>query len=259
MVVTGANASFAGSGAMYVGSEGSGRLQVTNGASVDRSGNMYVASGKGGRGVLEVVEGSSFKVGGFLQLGNSSMNSQAHALFASGTTAEVAQLNIHGGAVLEINAASVEITGVNISSWNSGSVYRLHLSGPDAVPLSAQSVLLDGAVLDVQLGDGFVASLGNHYSVLNYAGSLTGEFLDTLGGALNEGDEITIGDYIFELTYGTGSNSAVSLELVTVPEPAHAVLVVFVMMTGYSIYRRRLRCKKHLSRNQDQLLSRATD
>lgn len=239
MEVTGANASLTGAGALYVGSEGAGHLQILNGATLNKSGNLYMASGAGGEGLLEVTGESSFTLGGFLQIARSAGDSTARAVFSSGTTAQMDRITMHANGTLEINGATVTATGATTNEWNADSVYRVYLNALDATPLSLQSILLNEVVLDVDLGDGFVADLGNQYSLIQYSGNLTGLFVDTEGAVMGEGTSVTIGDYVFELSYGTGVNSMVSLELVAVPEPAHAVLLLVVVLGGYTIWGQR--------------------
>lgn len=242
---------------LTLGWNGTGILNITNGGEVKRiSGNTNLSLGANGAssaGIITVSgenslldSGREVSVGGNgtgsvtvtdqgifngrdLSIGSASSPSGFVHISNQGS-GSFRDIDMAGSmATLELNNGSLVST--RAGNWAANSTYRIFLNSVSATPLSMVDLSMGGAVLDVQLGSGFDAQLGGFYDILNYSGDLVGAFAD-----LDQGDSIVIGDYVFEISYGTNptgpdswENGAVTLQLVAIPEPG-----IYALLAGLS-------------------------
>jgi hypothetical protein len=83
------------------------------------------------------------------------------------------------------------------------------------------AVDLGGAVLEVALGEGHTSEIGQEFTILRGATSLTGQF-----DGIDEGDVIEVGGLYFEVTY-EGGESGMDVVLTRVEEPGEPEPPVF--------------------------------
>lgn len=242
LVLDGSDTSIRGTSNLLVGTGGEGYLELTNGATLDRGGHIHVGNTEGSVGLLRVHNGASFTLSGSLRIGGRNdtgtvVGGDGHVIFASGAEASASRITIYSGNILEIDGAEVTAlnTGTSKNAWYSGGIYRIHLHGEEAAPLTVDSIALGGTILDVRLGSGFEGELGNLYSIANYSGAITGQFVNSESSVLGEGASIIVDGYTFTLSYGSELNRVVSLELVAIPEPSQ--LAWFVVLAGMGLWR----------------------
>ena len=114
------------------------------------------------------------------------------------TTSSVGALNLLGGAVFSGSSA---IYNVDLNAAGSS----------DDLAVTGNLDLGTGTTLNINVLD---ATSGNTYTIATYTGTLTGTF-----AAVNN---VPAG---YTLDYGTGSNSAITLDVAAVPEPASMGLI----------------------------------
>lgn len=239
LILDGPGASIRGTSNLLLGSGGEAYLELTNGATLDRSGHIHVGNTADSTGLMRVHHGASFTLTGSFRIGGrndtgTAVGGEGHAIFASGAEASMARITMYSGNILEIDGA--EVTSLNAgttkNSWYAGGTYRIHLHGEEATPLTMDSVALAGTILDVRLGSGFEAELGNLYSIIDYSGEINGQFVSGESSVLGEGASIVVDGYTFALSYGNELNKVVSLELVAIPEPSQVAWFVVLACLG---------------------------
>ncbi|HWL54429.1 MAG TPA: hypothetical protein VNQ90_18460, partial [Chthoniobacteraceae bacterium] len=75
--------------------------------------------------------------------------------------------------------------------------------------------------LQLTLGSGFSATVGDSIALIEYGGEAAGAF-----AGLGEGAVLNVGGYQFQISYGSGSNDAVRLEVQAIPEPEPALALL---------------------------------
>ena len=108
------------------------------------------------------------------------------------------------------------------------------LSGTNALMDITGNVNLDStkAALELSLLTGTTYNVGDVIHLINYGGTLSGAFF-----GITNGQELSFGGYDFEFSYGTGSNSFMSLTVV--PEPSTAALLGMVALATLTARKRR--------------------
>lgn len=238
--VRGENARFESSGAVFVGHNGVGHLLITEGAQATFSTNFTVGrrslSGHIGDGDAIISDGAVVSFAN-VRLGHGARGGMK---IVGGADVTASAINIYADSILEIDGATVQVSGS--STWGTGSTYNIHLNGVADKPLTVDSLTLSSTTLVVQLGDDFVAQSGAIYSIIDYTGTITGSFVDGEGNVLAEGALIAVGDYIFTLTYGSRSGGGtVGLTISQIPEPAHMAQAAALVALCMILLRRRYR------------------
>ncbi len=219
-------------GFMNIGNSGSGIVRITEGGTVSSTSNsVNMAVNAASEGTLEVTgsngsQASRFTAGNLYISGNNSGGGgNALAYFADGGEGVIDNLlvrrTLHEPAeddpfttvgVLHIDGGLVTVN--NTATFQSDSILRFTLNDPtQAIGLSANVLDINGALLELVIGDSFSAGLGETILLAEYD-SLIGTFFDKA-----EGSEFSVAgfDYAFEISYVMGDGSTIGLTVV--PEP----------------------------------------
>ncbi len=246
------NATVNASNALFVGRggtlNGNGKLIIQNGGKVTVGSELIVGFGTGvghgevrvsGAGTSLVInEGAAFGtysswIGG--RGATSTDNHTGELIVENGATATFGYgLNINRKGTLTIDGASVTAAYVNM--YQDTGVYHAILNTGHFNPMLTTTTYanMDG-VLNVSLGNGFVTSVNDVYTIVAYGTNLQNQFSNYGEGAI-----IDIDGYSFELSYGAGTGGgAITLTTVAIPEPAHAAIFFGLGILLLVFYRNR--------------------
>lgn len=231
-------------------SAANGQLDIINGASVTVANELVVNLGTGAGHAEMLVSGS----GTTLQVNSSASGSSWIGGRVTGDTASGRMVVADGASVSFTGPLNVRQDGKLVIDGASVSASSFFLRQGDAeigfvlntghfAPLLTTTGLVglnqDGAtgILDLALAPDFSADLNDTFTLIAYGGNLNGTF-----DGYSEGSTITSGAYAFELSYGTGNSSAITLTTTAIPEPAHFA-VLFGVLAAIMVLRRKMRSK----------------
>lgn len=185
-----------------VGDENSfGLVRVTGANTSLSTDQISLSDGNSGTGILEVEEGGALLVtGDFSIASNGTLRTREGQIIMGDAFTASANLSFDSGSIWEMTLFSSQANGLPVLEMNG-------------------DASLGDATFDLLLSTGFVAELGDVFTLMEYTGDLNGQF-----DGLNEGDWITAGIYQFELGYGGGFDDAITLTTVVIPEPGGLVL-----------------------------------
>ena len=236
LTVTGEDSVARFRGTFTVGENGTGRVEVLNGGLLERSGtgNLIAQIGQNaGNGAL-VVDGadSVARLRNVYVGGDSSGNAGGTGLLQASNGGLISVsltagdgtgiFRVYGGGTVDIDGGRIEAKeGV---LFDAGSTFSLALRDQNANPFDITNggITLatpgDGVTLDLSLGAGFDANIGDTFTLLTYKGALDGTF-----AGLGQGDSFSIGASSFEIDYGFGTDSAITLTVI--PEPGTLMMM----------------------------------
>lgn len=231
--VSGANSKFnlsTGVG-LVVGSSGTANLVVENGGGLTNSGANSTAvirfsTGSGSTSTALITGTNSKLEGGNIDIGGnaSSVGGSADITVADGGDfAARGAIQLWNTSSLVVDSGTVS-SGGNFTAY-SGSEIGFVLSSENITPFIAvgNNLTLNGSVtLSLSLGTSPAFDINDTVTLFGYTGSLSGSF-----AGIAQGDILNVGAYQFQIDYGSGSNSAISLT--AVPEPSTALLLGFVV------------------------------
>lgn len=216
-----------------IGAAGAGTLEITEGASMHayvvqlagHQSHMETPGGDGRGTVLVKDQGSSLQCA-YLYVGggkNRVMDAKTTAggagsvTVADHGTVEVGQLQVFPFSTLSFEGGTISVTGffeektMALSVFEPGSIlgYRLAKPGLPA-PFTVTDLTIDQVKLDIVLGEEFVASPGQVFSLVRYGGQLTGTFAGLANGAT-----LTAGSYTLAIDYGTPAERTITLKVVS--------------------------------------------
>lgn len=201
------------------GTIAAGASPVVTGAATFSSGTTFV------NGTLTA---GSLIVSGGTTRGSGTINSSATV---TGTLA--GNLTING--TTTVNSGGVLAPGNSVGVINTGSVtfnssssfaFEMNIAGPDSVTADLINVtgnlsLFDSPTLSISnLGTNQPLTLGTVITLINYTGTWNGGFFNGFA----DGSTFSLFNNQFRIDYGSGTNSAVTFEVV--PEPSTALLLV---------------------------------
>lgn len=209
---------------LIAGNSGVGRIEVRDGGSFTGARVLELGRGETGDGTLLVTGTNSVfsTTDRDIVVGN---NGTGLMLVEAGGTASAGRhLDVSGTLTIDNGNASAESSVI----LRSGAIYNLTLNAKDISPLDADSSfqLQSSVTLNLQLGAGFSADLGDEFVLFTYGGSITsfGEFDGLPQDAL-----IQVGAYEFRIDYGSGTNDYAFLEVTVIPEPAAAAYLIMAL------------------------------
>ena len=179
----------------------------------------------------EVSAVSTIAIGG---RGNNAGGNAQVTVEDGGKLITTAALNIHAPGSLSVEDALVSAGSLgNATAAVAGNI-SLTLSGLNALMDVSGDVFLNSsaATLTLSLQTGASYAVNDVIRLIEYGGTLSGAFV-----GITNGQELTFGGYDFEFSYGTGSDSFMSLTVV--PEPSTASLLALFALTALSCKRRR--------------------
>ncbi len=202
-----------------------GTYTAGNGGTLDVTNLANVSSGTLTGGTYEVDAGSTMVLPGNVTTNAATIIlSGAGAAFAaiSPITNNTGTFKLENGAAFTtagnftnsgtiwLDPSTLNVTGNLV--LNSSSVLNIGLSGTqsgqyDTIQVTGSATL--GGTLELNLENGFTASVGDHFNFIDAAGGITGNFSNS--GPLD------INGYVFNLT---SSSTGFGLQVTAVPEPA---------------------------------------
>lgn len=214
-----------GSLTVAIGGSGSGSLEIKAGGQLVTSGGgnirFALTSGSTSTGLItgqnSRLEGAAISIGG----ADNSVGGAAQ-VYVTDSAAFVARglLRVYQGGFLEVEDALVTS---NHLTADTGSTLSLILDSPfagdQAFIMVANNVTLGDVNLNLSLAEGVSYAANDMISLINYGGILTGQF-----AGYDDGDILNVGGVDFQLSYGSGAASSISLTVI--PEPGTVVLII---------------------------------
>ncbi len=178
--------------------EGRGHVKVEGSDSEMECAFLYVGGGRvvdtgaaaGGAGTVEIADGGVVKCGLLRAFPHSTLTFRGGCLEQTGHFRETA---VSEQSVLE--PASVLH-------------FVLEKAGGPA-PLSAENLKIDGALLDIELAEGFSPRVGDEFPLLSASGALEGNF-----AGIKSGDKLQAGGHAFTIDYGSQGTGPIVLKAV---------------------------------------------
>jgi len=258
--VTGTGSTFAGSTApattltnqprLRVGVEGGGQgaIEVLAGGTFEADVVNYSANATSIGTALISGSGSSYTTkrsylggsinnAGVFTLGGSATMTVETSATATTELLRVAALDSTTFGKLALDRGTMSVTGASgaVFDANSHLEFTLYDSADLAGLAVTQGLTITNSVLGINLAPTFSAVANDVFTLANY-GSLTGTF-----AGLSQNANFALGDYVFQIDYGSGTASSINLTVLSViPEPSSALLLGL----GLAALALRKRCKK---------------
>lgn len=235
--------------ARFGASDGSeGIVEVYDGATLSIGGFIRLAEEAGSQGTIRVYDGGQMSVGGVVDVGGQASGPGGSGLlevrngghFQLTDPDDVIRVR-HDGA-LAVEAGLVQAGNITFAS-DPGAIFSVTLATGhfDALVETTDTLDLGGAEIQLSLGQGFTADLGDVFVLMNYddTGTLLGEFANAAQGSI-----LSVGLYEFQIDYQDSSMffpDQVSLLTVAIPEPGTALLFLATFPVWLLARRRRFR------------------
>lgn len=231
---------------LVVGNAGIGTFNMNGGMATISS---YIQIGRTGTGTFTQTNGAVV-----------ANRSSGDALVIAPLAGATGTYSISGGSLAVTTTGAAGVT-LGLAAGTANGTFRVIGDGATSISLGNNYTQHNGSHLALEIDDGITPinvsaaasiagsldvlftqtpSLGEVFTVMNY-GSLAGTFttFDSLVDSPLGADTIGLG-----IDYGTGTSSAVTLTVISVPEPGSLCLMVFALSTGVMYRLRTRRCSQ---------------
>lgn len=212
--------------AVDIGQSGNGRVEILDGGKASGM-NLFFGRAAGASGELLVdgtgstIEGNSIHIGG---TGGTAGQAEGQIEIRNGGLMRFRAMVFNKGSI-HLDKGKLELIGTSNSTFSSDALLDIVLHDTVSEWIVVNGVELDNTQLQLSLNSGFSATIGDTITLMRYNQTFSGTF-----NGISEGDVISVGDYEFQLSYGAGSDSAVTLEVTAIPEPGMAALIVVLLL-----------------------------
>lgn len=214
-----------------VGQSGTGRIEIRNGGQATGM-NTYLGRNAGASGeVLVTGTGSLFSGNGLYAGGTGGDEGLANAKLEAvdGGVIRFRSLTMHKGS-LHLDGGQLELIGTGTSTFSENSLIEVTLYDPASPIMTTNAIDLGDAELQLAIGEEFSGVLGDTFTLLRYNTTLTGQFLD-----IDDASVIDVGGYSFLLNYGTGNDSAITLQMTAIPEPGLTTALIMALCLAVGV------------------------